>query len=170
MITPDEIVNQLAGNIEIFRAQLRQVTEKMVHWKPSKDKWCVLEVVSHLYDEEREDFRARVQSILQDPNRQLVTFDPLLWVAEHDYIHQDFDVARKRFFKERDFSINWLTNLNSPRWDHTYKHPKLGPISARMMLSNWLAHDYIHIRQINRLFYQYLDSHNECDLSYAGKW
>lgn len=27
---------------------------------PAPEKWCLLEIVFHLYDEEREEFRARV--------------------------------------------------------------------------------------------------------------
>jgi hypothetical protein len=39
-----------------------------------------------------------------------------------------------------------------------------------MIFANWLAHDYLHIRQILRLKYEYLKSISEEDLSYAGEW
>ena len=30
-------------------------------------------------------------------------------------------------------------------------HPKAGPLSARLLLANWLAHDQLHVRQMLRV-------------------
>jgi hypothetical protein len=46
----------------------------------------------------------------------------------------------------------------------------LGRLSAGTFLSNWLAHDYLHIRQIIRLKYQYLQRQTRESLDYAGAW
>jgi len=43
-------------------------------------------------------------------------------------------------------------------------------MTASMFFSNWLAHDYLHIRQITRLKYDYLKQLTNEDLSYAGTW
>jgi hypothetical protein len=43
-------------------------------------------------------------------------------------------------------------------------------MSARLFLHNWLAHDYLHIRQINRLKFAYLKAHSDISLDYAGAW
>ena len=40
------------------------VDERQARWKPSADDWSLLEVVIHLYDEEREDFRVRLDILL----------------------------------------------------------------------------------------------------------
>ncbi len=55
-------------------------------------------------------------------------------------------------------------------WMSTFKHVDFGHVSAGHFLSNWLAHDHIHIRQINRTKRAYLDSISGEDLNYAGKW
>ena len=39
-----------------------------------------------------------------------------------------------------------------------------------MMLTNWLAHDYLHIRQIIKLKFDFLKDQSDEHLSYAGEW
>jgi uncharacterized protein YutE (UPF0331/DUF86 family) len=43
-------------------------------------------------------------------------------------------------------------------------------LSAKMIFKNWLAHDYLHIRQIIRLKFEYLKGFTGENLSYAGDW
>jgi hypothetical protein len=76
------------------------------------------------------------------------------------------------FLIEREKSIEWLKNLTSPDWKATYSHPKLGEISAEKLLANWLAHDYLHIRQISYLLWSYLAKKAvpTIKLDYAGNW
>jgi hypothetical protein len=49
-------------------------------------------------------------------------------------------------------------------------HPELGMLRAKIFLANWLAHDYLHIRQIIRYQFEYLKVKTEVDLNYAGNW
>lgn len=40
------------------------VSGEQARWKPNADSWSIIEVVNHLYDEEREDFRVKIKHIL----------------------------------------------------------------------------------------------------------
>jgi hypothetical protein len=57
---------------------------------------------------------------------------------------------------ERAASLTWLWEPESPHWQVKHHHPKMGPLSAELLLVNWLAHDLFHIRQINDLHFAYL--------------
>ena len=148
----------------------KDVTPEAYRWKPSEDKWCLLEVICHLYDEEREDFRIRTKSTLETPEKALPMFDPVAWVTERNYIGQDYEYKLSQFLWERTQSINWLKSLENPNWQNAFQHPTLGPLTAHHFLSNWLAHDYLHIRQATKLKYDYLKVLTKNDLSYAGNW
>jgi hypothetical protein len=51
------------------------------------------------------------------------------------------------------------------------EHPKLGRLTAGDLFSSWVAHDLIHIRQANRLHYEYLtQAVAPHSLGYAGTW
>ena len=165
-----KIIISLTQNREVFKVMLLGKTHEEYTFKPNPDKWCMLEVLCHLVDEEKEDFRTRVEYVLRDPTEQLPMFDPTEWPASRNYMGQDYEAKVAEFLAERQKSITWLESLVYPGWDNAYQHPKLGPMSAEHFLANWLAHDYIHIRQLNRLAFEYLQHHSGTDLSYAGNF
>ncbi len=134
------IINALARNRQVFKHLLSDLPKETYMWKPSADKWCLLEIVCHLYDEEREDFRARVKHVLETPEKSFPPFDPIGMVKTRNYIKQNYHEMVVNFLSERTLSVDWL------------------------------AHDYLHIRQITRLKYQFLQSQSGEDLSYAGAW
>lgn len=169
-MNPAFIINCLQQNKAVFKALLVNIEQETYLWKPAPDKWCLLEIICHLHDEEREDFRARVKHALETPDQPLLPIDPQGWVTKRQYMEQNYAEMVTNFLKERDSSIEWLNSLGTVEWNSTLFHPDLGAMSAWKFLNNWLAHDYLHIRQINRVKYQFLQSSSRENLSYAGKW
>lgn len=164
------IISELNRNQEVFHHLLRSATKEQYTFKPDPKTWCLLEVVCHLLDEEIEDFRARVEHVLSRPGQPLNPIRPETWPKDRNYIGQDFESVLQRFIEERRQSVAWLHSLQNPKWEQTVDHPKVGPRSAKKFLINWLAHDYHHIRQINRIQHAYLMHTSGDDLTYAGKW
>jgi hypothetical protein len=78
----------------------------------------------------------------------------------------------ERFLTRRERSLTWLDSLERPMWTNRYEHPQLGAINAGDLMVSWLAHDFIHIRQLNRLHRHYLvtDLFSESSADYAGPW
>ena len=163
-------INELSSNITTFEGLLTTVSPEQIQWKQDVSKWSLLEVVCHLYDEEREDFRTRLQLVLESPEEPFPSINPVGWVIERNYAKQDLTKMVQLFIQERKNSIAWLKSLKSAQWDNAYLHPKLGPMSAKFIIANWLAHDYLHIRQVMKLKYDYLKQLSNESLSYAGDW
>jgi len=163
------ITDQLHKNRNVFQGLLENVPKEVYLWRPSPKKWCLLEIVCHLFDEEREDFKARVKHTLETPDEKMAPIDPVGWVKKRNYIGEDFDQKLTDFLIERDISVEWLRSLSTPKWENISNHPKLGPITAGTFLASWLAHDYLHFRQITKLKYDYLESIGG-DVGYAGGW
>lgn len=164
------ITSQLAENKQVFVALLEKLPSHMYLWRSKPDKWCLLEIIFHLVDEEIEDFRTRVMHVLETPDEPIPPIDPEGWVQQREYFRQDYSEKLEEFIEERESSVTWLKSLESPQWKNTAQHPKLGPITAKQLLASWLAHDYHHIRQINVVKYEYLKEYSKEDLGYAGKW
>lgn len=164
------IIKSLERNKEVFNELLQDVPRQEYLWSQESGKWTLLEIICHIRDEEIEDFRTRVEYVLRDPVLTLPSIDPVGWVHERKYIEQDYDTVLNSFINEREISIKWLKSLKDPKWDNIYQHPKLGPMSAKLLLSNWLAHDLLHIRQIIKLRFDFLKHISSEDLSYAGNW
>ena len=166
----DLVLTEFERNKNIFIELYDGIDDDMLYWRRSKNKWCLLEVICHLYDEERLDFRFRTQWVLDRPNELPPSFDPADWVEEHQYMVQNGAEMVQKFVEERDRSIAWLKELKNPNWNNGFDHLKRGRMTGKYLLSNWLAHDYLHIRQILKQKFDYLKLQSGTDLDYAGVW
>lgn len=167
---PDCVITQLERHHALFAALFATVTPPMQHWRPPYGGWSLLEIACHLLDEEREDFRTRLNHIMADRSGPWPDIDPEAWPRTRDYAARDFATVTAQFLQARSESLSWLRDLREPKWNRSYQHPRFGPMSAEYMLRNWLAHDLLHIRQINRRGYEYLAAHSPQGLDYAGSW
>ena len=166
----NQIIKQLDSNQEVFKNLLINKTKEEYLWRPQPKKWCLIEIVCHLIDEECEDFRTRVKCVLENPLKELPKIDPEGWVLERDYISQNYEQKVTDFINERKKSIIWLNSLENANWGNEFMHQTRGAMSAKLFLINWLAHDYLHIRQIIRYQYEFLKEQTHIDLQYAGNW
>lgn len=163
------VIEELAHNAIVFEALLSDVQVEQAGWRPSPDKWSILEVVNHLCDEEKEDFGFRLRSVLADPKQPWPSIAPEKWVTERGYARRQYSESVANFIESRTKSIEWLRGLRAPNWKSAYDHPDMGPMSVEMILANWLAHDYLHMRQIVVLKFRYLWAQDESiSLEYAG--
>jgi hypothetical protein len=164
------IVGQLEANAEAMRALVETISEEQAQSKPIPDAWSLTQVMGHLYLEERNDFSNHLREMLSDP--------PLAWGAlprEELPAHLTCRAALAGFLSERAALIPWLSALQSSRWDDKIRIA-FGPadtisLCAGDALVSWVAHDYLHIRQINELLYAW-HAHQASPYSvmYAGGW
>jgi hypothetical protein len=166
----DLICARLANNLETFRSLTTNLSSDEIYWKPSADQWSIIEIINHLADEEAEDFRTRVRLTLESPTPPWPPIDPEGWVVQRKYQERQLEQSMARFDKERRESLSWLRSLDSPDFDSVASHPEYGSITAGSLLASWLAHDYLHIRQITRNLYEYHAQTTPYDTQYAGRW
>lgn len=162
-------LQRLRRSADAIDVLVRSLPIEAARWKPAPEHWSVLEVVCHLGDEEVLDFRTRVRLTLQDPAASWPPIEPTRWVVERRYAEQPFGPALARFMDERAASLSWLAAQREAKWDNAHVHPTAGPLTARSLLANWMAHDLLHLRQLARLQYEALAARGE-KLDYAGPW
>jgi uncharacterized damage-inducible protein DinB len=163
-------IQRFSNNRGVFESLLCDVSLEQARWKPTADKWSMLEVVNHLYDEEREDFRQRLQLTLADPGQSWPPINPREWVETRAYNDRDLAASLKNFLAERDSSLDWLRQLTNPNWQNSNEGPN-GRLSAGDLLAAWLAHDFLHIRQLARLHWQYTgELATPYQTTYGGPW
>ncbi|KAB8145825.1 DinB family protein [Chloroflexia bacterium SDU3-3] len=164
------ITQELQHSATMIRALVVGVSPEQARQRPSADAWSMLEVVCHLYDEEREDFREHLDFILHRQGGEWYDNTPEEWVTQRAYHQQDIAKMLEKFLDERGRSLAWLAGLQSPDWDKSYTMPDYS-ISAGDMLACWAAHDNLHIRQlveIRRALIEQMAA--PYALSYAGEW
>jgi len=164
------LYQELQDSTKMIRALLSGVEQETARLKPGAESWSILEVVCHLYDEEREDFREHLDFILHRQNEEWHLIDTDRWVTERKYNEQDFVEMQEKFFAEREQSFAWLSALSNPDWEKTYTN-QYRTISAGEMFACWIAHDNLHIRQLVELRRVRLENITKpYNLEYAGDW
>lgn len=134
------------------------------------ESWSILEVINHLLDEEREDFRVRINICLFQPAEAWPPIDPPGWAIESRYNERELVQSLENYLEERKASLDWLKNLNVPDWNARYEAP-FGPISAGDLFASWVTHDLLHMRQLVELHQAYLEQlAAPFSLDYAGAW
>jgi hypothetical protein len=77
---------------------------------------------------------------------------------------------KDRFFAERKKSLTWLRGLQNRDWDIKYVS-QYGEMTAGEMLSCWVAHDNLHIRQLVELRRHFIERITKpYSIEYAGDW
>jgi hypothetical protein len=161
---------QLAHQAASIASFTRGISDEQARWKPNPESWSILEVINHLYDEERQDFRVRLEYILYKPGQPWPPIDPRGWVIDRQYNQRDPEESVDNFLAEREKSLNWLRRLNSPDWATTCPTP-WGQITAGDMFAAWVGHDLLHLRQLVELHWAYTNQAvKPYTTSYAGDW
>jgi hypothetical protein len=146
------------------------ISGEQARWKPDSESWSILEVINHLYDEERQDFRVRLEYILYRPGQLWPAIDPRGWVVDRQYNQRDLEESVGNFLAEREKSLAWLRGLNSPDWATTSPTP-WGQITAGDMFAAWVGHDLLHLRQLVELHWAYTNQAvKPYTTLYAGDW
>jgi hypothetical protein len=144
------LMQVLQKQVDVVRGLLADVSPLQARWKPDPDRWSILEVINHLYDEEREDFRIHLDTILHRPEDPWHPIDPMGWVEERRYNERELDASLANFLEERRASLAWLAELASPDWDAEIEAP-WGVMRAGDMLASWVVHGQWHIEQLVRV-------------------
>jgi hypothetical protein len=164
------LYQELQNSTEMIHALLLGLTQEEAQFKPNPESWSILEVVCHLHDIEREDFREHLDFILHRQNEEYHVIDPQSWIKERKYNEQNFVEMQEKFFLERKQSLEWLRGISDSDWETTYAS-QYGSVSAGEMFSCWVAHDNLHLRQFVELRRARIENVTKpYPIEYAGDW
>ena len=165
-----KMILRLEKQALIVKSLTEGVSAEQAVWKPAAESWSILEVINHLADEEREDFRSHLNTLLHDPQGEWHPIDPQGWVIGRGYNQRELVASLEDFLSERKRSLGWLRSLTSPDWDQGRQAP-WGLLRAGDVMAAWAAHDLLHIRQLVELHWAYGQLHSQpYDVRYAGDW
>jgi hypothetical protein len=164
------LYQELTDSTEMIRALLKGIDQEQAQFKPDAVSWSILEVACHLRDEEREDFPARLESILNRPDDAFVMINPQGWITERKYNEQNIEQVKEAFFTQRVKSLEWLKGLAAVDWEITHTD-QYGSVTAGEMFASWVAHDNLHIRQLVELRRARIENITKpYPIEYAGEW
>jgi hypothetical protein len=139
-------------------------------WKPNRNLVYAGSQWNTFTTKERIDFRQHLREM----------FSTRPWLRDglrEEYVRvESCRQALDAFLAEREASIAWLKALGSPDWDAASR-AQFGPaeevlvLRAGDLLVSWVAHDYLHIRQMNELLFAWNEKEaSPYSVVYAGGW
>ncbi|MBZ0267320.1 DinB family protein [bacterium] len=120
--------------------------EQLLRDRETEKKWSPLEILAHLRDEEKLDFRVRAQCAIDGREPEL-NVDPEKWVTERNYNAMDPGEVYLDFAAERADSCRWLSSLSMADLEPALEHPAAGTMRAGDFIAAWRLHDLLHLRQ-----------------------
>jgi len=165
------LYQELVLSTDMIRGLLAGISQEEAQVKRGRGSWSILEVICHLYDEEREDFREHLDFILHRQDKdEWHSIAPQTWAKLRKYNQQNFKTVQRKLFYEREKSLAWLRSLKNADWYITYQS-QWGTMTAGDMFTSWVAHDNLHIRQLVELRRAYIERITKpYHIQYAGEW
>lgn len=135
-----------------FRAMLAGLPSEWTDTDEGPDTWSPTVIVGHLVHGERTDWIPRARIILEHGESQ--AFEPFDRFAQlSDYRDSSLTDLLNEFANLRRENLEILANwkLAEAQLDLTGRHPALGVVTLRQLLSAWVAHDLGHLAQAARV-------------------
>ncbi len=162
---------QMAHHADAIYRMTLGVSDEQARWKPLPEDWSILEVICHLADEEREDFRTRVRWAIGGGKEPWHPIDPQGWVTSRGYNQRELVASVTDYLTEREASLLWLAEVGEPDWTLEYPTPWGTTRSAGDFMAGWIAHDLLHLRQLTELHYAWTMAQSQpYSVEYAGEW
>jgi hypothetical protein len=167
----DALLAQMRADTRRIRALAEEIDPEQARWKPDPETWSLLEVVNHLYDEERFDFRVRLQIVLSRTGAEWPPINPPAWVVERAYNTRDLTESLQDFLREREQSLTWAASLKDADWEISATAPWGKEMRAGDLFASWVAHDLLHLRQLVELHWAWVNRQaGVYQTGYAGDW
>ena len=131
---------------------LRDLSEQWLVQNEGPDTWSPYDVIGHLIHGEETDWIPRAKMILEHGDTR--AFEPFDRVAMFEESKGKSIVELLDTFAQlRAENVRQLQSLNltSDLLDKRGRHPELGVVTLRQLLSTWVVHDLGHIRQVVRV-------------------
>jgi len=148
-LSPHDVAALLRAVGAQLVAELGALPEVVVRYHPAAGEWCAKEVVGHLIEAERRGFAGRIRTLLAEDRPTFVGWEPADVARERNDCTRDARELLVEFGALRDESADLVIGLRPSDLTRGGDHPKVGVLTVRDLLNEWVHHDRNHVRQIH---------------------
>jgi hypothetical protein len=139
--------NAFAQGADRISQTLKLFSTALWKFKPSKDKWCVGEILWHLADQEA-NLYVRLRRAIAESGSAVSPYDQNKWSQKLDYSSADFKEALEILRMMRHSSTVLLKRLPPLVWKKTVNHPERGLITVDSLIAMNIWHLEHHLGQM----------------------
>jgi len=132
-------------------AAVSGLSDKTLRYKPSPEKWCVLEILGHLADVEV-IYAHRIRQMLADAKPVIAPIDQDAWARNLGYLESSPAELVALYGLNRHANLQLLRRLKAADLKKSAYHPELkADVTVADMVERMSAHGANHLAQIERL-------------------
>jgi DinB superfamily len=125
--------------------------DKTLRYKPSPEKWCILEVLGHLADIEVV-YAYRVRQMLADKDPIIAPMDQDAWAKHLGYLESPPAELIAMYGLNRHANVQLLRRLKADDLKKSAFHPEVkAQVRVAEMVERMAGHGPNHLQQIERL-------------------
>jgi uncharacterized damage-inducible protein DinB len=126
------------------------VSDEVLRQPPSPGKWSVIEILSHLAEDEVAT-SWRYRQMLENDGIRLEGFDQDKWSSWGDYRSRSAKESLELFRLLREANLKMFARLTPEEWQRKGVHSERGPTSVEGLMRHMAGHDLNHMEQIRRI-------------------
>jgi len=132
-------------------AAVSGLPEKVLHYKPSPEKWCVLEVLGHLADIEIV-YGYRLRQMLADTKPVIAPLDQDAWARNLGYLESPPAELVAFYGIARHHNLRMLRRAKAADFLKSAYHPELQrEVTVAELVERMGGHGAGHLQQIEKL-------------------
>ena len=132
-------------------AAVSGLPDKTLRYKPSPEKWCVLEILGHLADMELL-YAYRMRQMLADAKPVIAPIDQDAWARNLGYLQSSPAELVALYGLNRHANLQLLRRLKAADLKKSAFHPELkADVTVADMVERMSGHGANHLAQIERL-------------------
>jgi hypothetical protein len=132
-------------------AAVSGLPDKVLRYKPSPDKWCVLEVLGHLADIEIA-YGYRLRQMLGDEKPTIAPIDQDAWARNLNYMNSASAELVAFYGLARHHNLRLLRSLDATAYSKSAYHPELQrQFTVAELVERVGSHGAGHLAQIEKL-------------------
>jgi DinB family protein len=132
-------------------AAVSGLSEKILRYKPSPDKWCILEIIGHFADVELV-YGHRLRQMLADKKPVIAPIDQDEWARNLGYLEAAPAELVAQYGLNRHHNVRLLRKIGVDDLKKSAYHPeKKGDVTVEDLVQRLASHDANHIAQIEGL-------------------
>ena len=132
-------------------AAVSGLPDKTLRYKPSPDKWCILEILAHLADVEIL-YAYRLRQMLADKNPVIAPIDQDAWAKNLGYMESSPAELVALYGLNRHATLQLLRRIKPGDLEKSAHHPERNrPVTVAEYVGMMSKHGPNHLAQIEKL-------------------
>jgi hypothetical protein len=147
-LAPEQVAIYLESTCALLDAEVKALGDADARWHPATGEWCVNEVIGHMIESERRGFYGRIRRTLEQDHPFEEAWDQIAVARERKDCERMVMSLFMEFMGLRHQSVEMVKALRGDQLDRACTHSKVGELTVRGLLQEWVHHDRNHTKQI----------------------